>query len=116
MARYSLIVLTNPVEGREEEFNEWYSGRHLDDVLDLPGVVAAQRYRLAALQRATASSPYRYLAIYEVDTDDLAATVAALRDRAGTDAMPISDSMAQDRYAYFFEPIGPSALASDDTI
>lgn len=116
VARYLLIVLTNPVEEREDEFNEWYSGRHLNDVLDLPGVAAAQRYRLTALQRAMTSSPYRYLAIYEVETDDLAATVSALRDRAGTDAMPISDAMAQDRYAYFFEPMGASTLTSDDAI
>ena len=33
MAKLWLVVLTNPVEGREDEYNEWYSGRHLEDVL-----------------------------------------------------------------------------------
>ncbi|UOM36565.1 VOC family protein [Acuticoccus sp. I52.16.1] len=111
MPKYSLVVLTNAVAGREEEFNEWYSGQHLADVVALPGVVSAQRFHLAPLQRAATPSPYRYLAIYEVETDDLAATVAALRERAGTDLMPLSDAMADDRYAYFFEPMGEATRA-----
>ena len=45
MPRYNLIVLTNPVDGREDEYNDWYTNVHLDDVLKIPGVVGAQRFR-----------------------------------------------------------------------
>ena len=31
------LVQTNPLPGQEEEFNEWYSGRHLKDILAVPG-------------------------------------------------------------------------------
>ncbi len=38
MAKYNLIALTNPLEGRDDEFNDWYTNVHLADVLKLPGV------------------------------------------------------------------------------
>ena len=60
---------------REEEFNRWYDEVHLPDILTIPHVVAAQRFRLArdasrsASPRAAEDGP-RYLALYELDTDD----------------------------------------------
>ncbi len=60
---------------REEEFNRWYDEVHLPDILSIPHVVAAQRFRLAR-DVSRSASPWaaedgpRYLAIYELDTDD----------------------------------------------
>lgn len=106
MARYLLVVLTNAAEGRDDEFNAWYSGQHLRDVVAIPGIVSATRYRLAPLQRAQAQSPYGYFALYEIETDDLSEVIAELNARSGTTAMTISDAMNAERFAYFFEPIG----------
>lgn len=33
-----------PEEPWLKEFNDWYSGRHAEDVLNTPGVVATERY------------------------------------------------------------------------
>ena len=41
-SRHVFAVLTNPVEGREDEFNAWYD-RHLHDILRLTGLVSAFR-------------------------------------------------------------------------
>ena len=46
MTKHVLIALTNPVEGREQEFNEWYDNQHVPDFLALPGCVSAQRFKL----------------------------------------------------------------------
>ena len=35
MQRHSLLVLTTPFEGSDDEFNRWYDEQHLADVLDL---------------------------------------------------------------------------------
>ena len=51
MQRYSLIVLTNPVEGRDGEYNDWYTNTHLHDVLKIPGIIGAQRFRRSDTQR-----------------------------------------------------------------
>jgi len=40
--KYIFVVQANAVNGREQEFNDWYTNRHLLDVMALPGIVAAQ--------------------------------------------------------------------------
>ena len=92
MAKHIVLVLTNPVEGREEEFNDWYDNTHLAEVLESAGFVAAQRFRLADVQVGGHPNPrHRYLAIYEVETDDLAAlkeqAQASRKERHLTDAL-----------------------------
>jgi hypothetical protein len=71
------VVLTNPIEGEEDTFNKWYDSTHVPEVLDVPGVIAAQRYDLAELkipddEDLPAQLPpptHRYLVIYELDRE-----------------------------------------------
>ncbi|MER5184687.1 hypothetical protein ABT009_41405 [Streptomyces sp. NPDC002896] len=62
--REVLLALTNPVEGKEEEFREWYWGKHIPEILDLPGFVSARRCRAAD---GAVGVPYRYATVYEVE-------------------------------------------------
>jgi len=51
------------------------------------------------------SAPYRYLAIYEVETDDLAATSQTLQSMTPED-MPVSQAWDYDRCATrWYSPI-----------
>ncbi|HEX4106567.1 MAG TPA: hypothetical protein VHX88_00445 [Solirubrobacteraceae bacterium] len=104
MATALLVVLTHPVEGKEEEYNRWYSEDHLDDVLTAAGFEAARRFRFipSKLSRRPAEP---YLAIYEVDADRREEAEALLLKTAGTDAMPISDTLAQPAVTWWFESI-----------
>ena len=77
MDRSILVVLSNPVEGKEEEYNEWYTNTHLKDVLSIPGFVAAQRFKLDEKNLAT-DTPYRYMAIYEIESEDIKSTMAVI--------------------------------------
>jgi len=71
------VVLTNPIEGADDAFNAWYDTQHLPEVLDVPGVVAAQRYDIAEIkvpddQDLPAQLPpptHRYMVIYELDDE-----------------------------------------------
>jgi hypothetical protein len=101
---YKLMVMTNVVAGGEQEFNEWYDKIHLADVLKVPGYVAAQRFRMVA--QLTPDMPYRYCAIYDVNSDDPKESVQALQTRAGTDEMPLSDKMDPRFYAALYEAVG----------
>ncbi|MDA3630739.1 hypothetical protein OU415_35305 [Saccharopolyspora sp. WRP15-2] len=78
MGRYKFVVFTKPIEGREAEYNEWYDDQHVPDVLNVPGFVAAQRFRLASDQRMPGPLEWEYLAIYEIETDDLKESLAIL--------------------------------------
>jgi hypothetical protein len=100
-----LIVLTNPAEGREDEYNEWYDGKHLQDVLALKGFRAAQRFRFRPGQLGE-TAPFQYLAIYEVEGLTVAEAEAELLGAASDkERMPISKAMARERATWWFEGI-----------
>jgi hypothetical protein len=111
MAKHVFVVLTNSVEGKEDAYNDWYTNVHLGDVLKVPGIVAAQRFKLSDVQRGEPPFPWHYLALYEIDTDDLNHTLAVLKEHSGTSAMVISDALAPERLAWFFQPITPRVEA-----
>lgn len=86
MARYRFVVLSNPVDGREDDYNAWYDTYHLRDILAIPGVETAQRLRVLGDPSDMSSEipcPYGYLALYEIETDDIEAVAAALADPTG---------------------------------
>ena len=85
---HRLFVYSNPVEGREAEYNDWYDGVHITEVLEVDGFVGCQRFRV---DPGTDGAPARYLAIYEIDSDDPAASFAALRAAVGD--MTVSDAI-----------------------
>jgi len=87
---YIQTVVTAPFAGREDEFNRWYDEIHLPEVLAVPGFVAGQRFALTGLR---AVDRPRYLSVYEIETDDLTATLNALGAAAQT--MTRSDAMDQ---------------------
>ena len=106
MSRYKLIVLSQPVAGREDEYQRWYEDVHLRQMLSLHGVRSAQRLRLARSLGERATWPY--LAIYEVETDDIDAVLRELTRRAGSEQLLISDALAKnDVYAAVYEVLDP---------
>ena len=91
MGKYQLIVLTDAVAGREDEYNDWYTKQHLGDVLAVRGITSAQRFKLRALTMGAFRN--KYLAIYEIDADDPEKVVNDLMVRWGTEAMVMSDAI-----------------------
>ena len=74
---YYLLVFSDPVEGQETEYNRWYDMRHAPDVVSAPGFVEAQRFMLDETQLPrTKPGLGKYLVIYRIVTDDLAARFA----------------------------------------
>jgi Domain of unknown function (DUF4286) len=113
MAKYTFVVLTNPTSGKEAEYNEWYNKQHIPDVLNVPGFVAAQRFRLADKQMGD-TNPYRYLALYEIETDDLAGALKDLQSRVGSDDMVMSDAIDMKNIgAYIYSAVAEKVQAKD---
>lgn len=107
MNRYTFVVLTNPVPGQEEEYNRWYDEQHIPDVLTIPGIIEAKRFQKTPDQSAMGNSLSPFLALYTIETDDLAATLAELQARAGTQAMPLSDTLDTETiFASAYAPLG----------
>lgn len=91
MSKYKLVVFTDPVEGREDEYNDWYNNQHLSDVVAIPGFGSAQRFKLKQLRDG--QFRHRYLAIYDIESDDYGKVMEALTNTAGTSAMIISEAL-----------------------
>lgn len=107
MTRHVLVVLSNAADGCDDEFNDWYDHQHLGDVLAVDGFVAAQRFRLSDAQlRADEAMPYRYLAVYEIEADDLNTPLRSLISGIVSGAIPLSEALDLQRLStYTFTPI-----------
>jgi hypothetical protein len=90
MPRFAYVIFSRAVQGQEAEYNRWYTEQHVGDVLRVPGVLAAQRFRLA---QADKNAPGPYLAVYEIESNDVQQTLAQIASRAGTPDMPISPAL-----------------------
>ena len=105
-----LVVLTHPVEGREDEYNDWYTNEHLDDVLKAAGFAAAQRFKFVP-SKLSRKPVEPYLAIYEVDADQREQAEKLLLQTANTPAMPISGALGP-AITWWFEAISDRVEAA----
>jgi hypothetical protein len=79
MAKYLLIVFSDCKDPtREKEFNDWYSDMHVPDMLEIPGMIRATRWMSAEPER---SQHRKYLALYEMETDDIKKFDASVMER-----------------------------------
>jgi hypothetical protein len=113
--KHTFLVLTNPVAGKERDYNDWHTNQHIPDLVSIPGIIAAQRFKLADFQMGTgAPPPWKYLAIYEIETDDLKSVFDDMQARAGTDAMVMTDALDTSSVAGFiYSPITQRTTKED---
>ena len=109
MPRYKMVVLSNPVEGREAEYNDWYQNTHLGQVVAFKGFKSAQRFRL--VRNLMERQAWPYMAIYEIETDDLDAVMQEVQNQAGTERLKLSDALATEfAFASIYEEMAPAVL------
>ncbi len=65
--KHLVLILTEPMQGREEEYNDYYENLHLREVIETTNLKTAQRFKLAA--QAGESCPLPYLAVYETEAE-----------------------------------------------
>jgi len=79
MPKAIILVFTNCADpAREAEFNEWYNKTHVPDILQAEGFVAATRYQLLG---NPGPGQGKFLAVYEVEADDLPTAFAGVQKR-----------------------------------
>jgi hypothetical protein len=105
MAKALMVVGANPTDpAREAEFNKWYTEIHLDDVLKVAGFTTARRYSLSDARPmvGTEASPFRYLAVYDVESDDLEQSGRDLQAALDSGAIPISETFDLGNFSVDF--------------
>ncbi len=83
MKKTIFVVKTNPVKGKENEYNDWYSNVHLKEVLTIKGFKSAQRFKLTKAQQLD-DQPFKYMAIYEIENENVEGTIQRLGEAAST--------------------------------
>jgi hypothetical protein len=91
MAKYVMVVQSKAAEGRDDDYNEWYDTMHLADICALPGVTGGRRYDFDSSLMGAPGQPY--LALYEIETDDIGAVAAELGKRSMDGTIRQSDSL-----------------------
>jgi hypothetical protein len=69
--RQLYVVFGSPLTPEQDgEFNDWYESTHIPDVLKVPGVLSAQRYKVQQLDREAGKPPrFSYMTVYEFEGD-----------------------------------------------
>jgi hypothetical protein len=93
VAKSVLIAYSSPTSAAEEDaFNDWYDNTHIDQVrAGVPGITTVSRYRV--FDPAGVGGVPRYVAIYEIDEDDVSAAAAALGAAAATGKLDPTTTM-----------------------
>jgi hypothetical protein len=93
-----MIVHARPAHpDRADELNEWYDEVHLPELVGLPGFVGARRY--VVCDRSTGEpdpADPSYIAVYELEADDLTAPLRAMADRPKDGPGRTSDALQVD--------------------
>jgi hypothetical protein len=72
MARGIIYLETRPVSpDREDEYHKWYNDTHLAEICSVDGITSARRF-------APTDGEGPFIAIYELECDDLDAVVGRL--------------------------------------
>jgi hypothetical protein len=110
-----MLVGSNPTgPEHEEEYNRWYVEEHFPDVLAVAGFEAARRYGLSEVRpmAGTEASPFGYLAIYDVEAEDLEKAGSDLQAALDSGAIPLSDTFDLSRFSVDFYALIPGSERS----
>ena len=106
MGKFTLMAYSSAKPGVEDRYDQWLDSTHLPDVLKIPGVASAQRYKLKVHK---GTIPYDGLTIYELDTEDLDSVLNEIQRRRNTPELPISEDLDHDKVALVWgERAGPA--------
>jgi hypothetical protein len=94
-----LVVMTDPVPGEEDAYNEWYDDVHLAEVVKLPGVTSGQRF--VAIPSLRGQVPVqRYMALYEFEGDVEEALETLRRTQPDRPTSPALDQSTALTYTF----------------
>jgi hypothetical protein len=81
MPKGIIYLETNPVSPDcEAEYHDWYNDTHLEEICSVEGITSARRF-------APTDGSGPFVAIYELDCDDLDAVVDRLRELGASGKM-----------------------------
>lgn len=91
MSRALLLAWATAVDGGEQDLDQWYEDVHIPQVRSLiPSITTVTRYRLSD---PASGDTGRFLAVYEMDQDDVATAAASLGGAAQAGQLDMSPAL-----------------------
>jgi len=90
MPKGIMYLQTMPVSpDKDADYNKWYNDTHLTEIVSVEGIVSARRF-------APMDGNGPYIAIYELDCDDLDAVVQRLGELGASGKMSSMEFLSMD--------------------
>lgn len=106
MAKHVLLAMTNPVPGKDAEYNDWYNNVAYPTYKSLPGLIPLGRFKAVDVPHMfpfEMDNQFQYLSMYYFETDDATAFMERIKATfAFRPEYQFSDHIDQSK---FFEPI-----------
>lgn len=100
MAKGVLVVETRPASpDQAEAYHRWYNETHIPEILGVPGFVSARRLE-------SLGDDGGFIAIYEIEADDLDEVRAALQEATPKHVPPVGVCLDPLPTARYFREIG----------
>ena len=103
MPRYRMIMLSTAKPGREQDYERWYDETHIPELLQVPGFVAAQRFRV--VKNVAGETNFPYCTIYEMEGDSPDAVLGAMFGAMQSGKMTMSDAGDEGAQGFIVEEV-----------
>jgi hypothetical protein len=106
MAKHVILALTNPVSGKDDEFNDWYDNVAVPTYKSLPGLVPLGRFKAVDVPHLfpfELPNEFAYLSLYYFEADDAAGFMEKLK--ASFAERPEYEFSPDIDQTKFFEPV-----------
>lgn len=110
MPQFRMIMLSRAVPGREADYDAWYDGIHIPEMLQVPGFVAAQRFRV--VRNVVGDTAFPLCTIYEMEGDSPEAVLGAMFGAMKSGKVTMSDAAdPAGSQGFIVEPLGERVTA-----
>jgi hypothetical protein len=114
--KHLFLALTNPIPGREDDFNRWYDNHHLQEVLRYGnGFSSGRRYKLDLTRSRPSGDAWAYLALYALESHDLGHFHRHPWIENRPALTPFTGLLADDHVGWVYTPAVP-AVGSEATL
>ena len=106
MNKHLVIIKSNAKPGREADYEAWYTGTHIGEILQVEGFLSGQQFRVGPDHED--AGKFSHFSTFEVESDDPMASLALLGETFQSGAMTPSDALDPDGLvqSFVYEPTG----------
>ncbi len=93
---HKMVAFSKAVDGQADALAHWYDTQHMRDLLDIPGMVSAERHRVQPLGAPAGTPAWDFMLVYEIDAADPMTVIRTMGERRAAGRMPWTDVLESE--------------------